>query len=83
MEVRKWGGGGRRTRPQHKGAWGAQNGQQEMKTEGQREVSIEDTECGNSTCSAGCRRVLLCVGPESDNSLTTLMASSWLYLLGV
>lgn len=50
MEARKWGGGGGRTRPQHKGAWGAQKGQQEMKTEAQREASIEDTECGNSTC---------------------------------
>lgn len=44
MEARKWGGGGGRTRPQHKGAWGAQKGQQEMKTEAQREASIEDTE---------------------------------------
>lgn len=73
MEARKWGGGGR-IRSQHRGA---QKGQQGINKEAQGETGIEDTENRKDlwklTCRAGYGRVLLCVGPESNICLSTLM----------
>lgn len=87
MEARKWcGRWGEDQAPAQRSLGSPERAAgDEDRPKGKLAAKIQRSErgCGNSTRGAGCRRALLCFGPESNISLATLTAGSRLYLLWV